>query len=161
MLWARAWSFLLVLFVMMPWALAQSYCVTKNGARLRRTASAQAAVTWQVPQFMPLAGTGKKQGSWIEVRDMDDQVHWVNGAEVTTKQTCLVVKVKLARLRQGPGKSFQASEMGMADRYMAFRDLGGEDGWTQVEDAEGEKAWISLDSIWKPVRRTRVSFTSE
>lgn len=157
MIWARAFVFLLSLTCVSV-AFGQAYCVTKSGARLKKTSSPKSPTSWRVPQYMPLQGTGKRKGAYLEVKDVDGQVHWVNRSEVTTSKICVVVRVQLSRLRQGPGKSFQASPLGLADRYMAFLDLGGEDGWTQVEDEEGEKAWISVDHVWKPVRKTRVSF---
>lgn len=157
MIRVRAIVLLLSLFIAEA-VCAQAYCVTKSGARLRKTASAKAATSWRVPRYMPLQGTGKRQGAFLEVKDVDGQLHWVQRNEVTTAKTCVVVRVQLSRLRQGPGKSFQASQLGLADRYMAFLDLGGEEGWTQIEDEDGEKAWIAIDHIWKPVRRTRVSF---
>lgn len=110
---------------------------------------------------MPLAGTGKRQSGFIEVNDVDGQVHWVSGRDVSTAMTCVTVRARTSRLRLGPGKSFQASPLGIADRYTSFVDLGGEEGWTQVQDEDGEKAWVSLDHIWKPVRKTRMSFDGQ
>lgn len=138
--------------------MAQSLCTTKSGVRLRKSASPKAAVTWKVPRHMPLLGTGKRQGNWLEVKDVDGQTHWVTTADVSRRSNCVVVKSKVSRLRTGPGSSYQASPMGLADRYSAFLDLGGEDGWTQVEDEDGETAWVNLDHLWKPTQRTRVSF---
>lgn len=157
MIRARAFLLFSILFGFES-AIAQAYCVNKAGVRLRKTASIKAPVSWKVPRFMPLQGTGKRQSGWLEVKDVDNQVHWVQSNEVSSKPTCVVVRVNMSRLRQGPGKTFQASPLGLADRYMAFQDLGGEEGWTQVEDEDGEKAWISIDHIWKPLRRTRMSF---
>ena len=137
MIRAHAFLFLFIVFASGS-AFAQAFCVSKPGVRLRKTASIKAPITWKVPRFMPLQGTGKRQGGWIEVRDVDSQTHWVTSSEVTTQQTCVVVRVGQTRLRQGPGKSFQASPLGLADRYMAFQDLGGEEGWTQIEDEDGE-----------------------
>lgn len=148
----------LFIFGIFQTAMAQSYCVTKSGVRLRKAANIKAAVSWKVPRYMPLSGTGKRRGKFLEVKDVDNQLHWVQTNDVTTAKTCVVVKVSTTRLRQGPGRSFQASSLGLADRYMAFLDLGGEDGWTQIEDEDGEKAWVSVDHTWKPLRKTRVSF---
>ncbi len=107
---------------------------------------------------MPLQATGKRQAGWIEVRDVDQQVHWVHESDITGQWTCAVVRIKSSRLRLGPGKHFQPSPLGLSDKYSTFLDLGGEDGWAQVENEEGEKAWIDLDHVWKPTRKTRLSF---
>ena len=150
---------LLLLAFVVPTAGAQSLCVTHGGAGLRRSPSSKAPVTWKVPKYMPLQGTGKRQsGGWIEVRDLDGQTHWVPSREVTTAWSCVVVRTRSTRLRMGPGKQFQPSPLGLADKYAAFLDLGGEDGWVQIENDEGEKGWANMDHLWKPARKTRMSF---
>ena len=110
---------------------------------------------------MPLQATGEKKGTWIEVSDVDGQKHWVSSHDVSTRLTCLVVSSKRARLRSGPGSKFETAPAGIADRYTPFVDLGGEDGWTMVEDEMGQRSWINLDQTWKAHRRFRVSFDSQ
>lgn len=138
---------------------AQSLCAHKPGTQLRRSPSATAPVTWRVPKYMPLMATGKRQaGAWLEVRDLDGQTHWVPRNRVTSNLSCIVVKAKATRLRMGPGKQFQPSPIGLAEKYAAFLDLGGEDGWTQIENDDGEKGWVNMDHIWRPLMRTRMTF---
>lgn len=137
---------------------AQGLCASKSGVVLRRAPSAKAAVSWRVPKYMPLMGTGKRQNGLMEVKDVDNQTHWVDARQVVGNMNCVVVRTKSTRLRMGPGKQFQPSPLGLADRYMAFLDLGGEDGWTQVENDEGEKGWVNMDHLWKPSRLMRMSF---
>lgn len=141
--------------------LAQSYCINKDGVKLKATPSSKANTSWQVPKYMPLQGTGKKSGSYLEVIDLDQQVHWVQKKDVSTKMSCLVVKSKNTKLRTGPGTKYPQSPAGVADKYAAFKDLGGEDGWTQVEDDLGAKSWINLDKTWKASSRMRMSFDGE
>jgi SH3-like domain-containing protein len=107
---------------------------------------------------MPLSITGKKQGPWIEVTDVDGQTHWANKRDVSSRMSCVVVKTNTTKLRAGPGKTFDMAGLGVVDKYSAFLDLGGEDGWTQVVDDAGEKAWVNLDHIWKPSKKLRMSF---
>lgn len=102
--------------------------------------------------------TGKRQGSMVEVKDVDGQSHWVDPRQMTGSWNCVVVRAKSTRLRMGPGKQFQPSPLGLADRYSSFLDLGGEDGWTQIENDEGEKGWVNMDHLWKPSKRLRMSF---
>ena len=142
-------------------AYAQSFCVNKPGAVLRSAPQGSAPPSWKVPKFMPLLGTGEKKGSWYEVTDIDGQKHWANVHDVSTQMACVVVKVKKARIRTGPGNNFETSSNGVADRYSAFIDQGGEDGWTQVEDEMGQKGWVNLDQVWKPHRKMRMSFDGE
>lgn len=137
---------------------AQAYCVSKAGARLRRAPTGRSEITWRVPKYMPLSATGKRQSGWVEVRDVDNQIHWAQESDLTGQWSCAVVSTKTTRLRLGPGKHFQPSPLGVTDKYSTFLDLGGEDGWTQVENDEGDKAWANLDHLWKPTRKTRMSF---
>lgn len=137
---------------------ALAICISKSGARLRRAPTGRAEISWRVPKYMPLQVTGKRQSGWVEVRDVDNQVHWAQESDLSNQWTCAVVRTRTTRLRQGPGKHFQPSPLGQIDKYTTFVDLGGEDGWTQVENEEGEKGWANLDHLWKPTRRTRLSF---
>lgn len=155
---ARLTVFLIFIFTFSIPLWAQSFCTNRGGVRLRRSANPKAEVSWRVARNMPLQGTGKRHGRWLEVRDVDGQKHWVASSDVSRQANCIVIKSRTSRLRTGPGSDFQASPLGQVDRYSTFVDLGGEDGWTQVEDDEGEKAWVNLDHVWKPSRRTRMSF---
>lgn len=60
---------------------------------------------------------------------------------------------------KGPGPKFEKADL--AEQGMVFMDMGGEDGWTQVQNAEGKRAWINLDHTWKPAARVRMSFSPE
>lgn len=137
---------------------AQAYCVSKPGAKLYSQPTAKSPVSWRVPKFMPLFGTGKKQGQFREVNDVDGQLHWVKSNDISSRMSCIVVKTNTTTLRAGPGKKFEPAYLGVVDRYAAFLDLGGEDGWTQVQDDTGEKAWVNLDHTWKPAKKYRMSF---
>jgi len=94
----------------------------------------------------------------LEVTDLENEKHWVNKSEVSTRTICLVVKASITTLRTGPGDHYPRSPAGYADRYSAFQDLGGEDGWTNVVSETGEKAWINLDTTWKPSRTMKMKF---
>jgi SH3-like domain-containing protein len=142
-------------------SLAQAYCVTKPATKLRAAPDGRAAVSWKAPKFMPLQATGKKQGMWIEVVDLDGQQHWAHKNDLSKKLNCIVVKVASTKLRAGPGKKYELVHLGVVDKYASFLDLGGEDGWTQVQDESGEKAWLDLDHTWKPAKKLRMSFESQ
>ncbi len=155
--WVLVLQFFILVFVVD--ANAQSLCASKPGVVLRRNPTSKASVSWKVPKYMPFMATGKRQGSgWLEVKDVDGQSHWVEGRLMTNSWNCVVVRTKSTRLRMGPGKQFQPSPLGLADRYTAFLDLGGEDGWTQIENDDGEKGWVNMDHLWKPSRRMKMSF---
>jgi SH3-like domain-containing protein len=137
---------------------AQNFCVMKSGASLRRTPSTSGPLAWKAPKYMPLQGTGKSQSGWVEVKDVDGDVSWISGNDVSSKVMCLVVQARMTRARTGPGRQFQSSTIGLVEKYAAFKELGGEEGWTEVESDEGEKGWVNIDHMWKPTRKMRMSF---
>lgn len=140
---------------------AQSTCVHRSGAILRSAPQATAPMSWKVPKYMPLAMTGQSRTGYIEVIDVDGQKHWASTKDVNSRLKCLVVAARKSKLRTGPGGEFAIAHAGVADKYSTFVDLGGEDGWTQVQDEMGDKAWINLDHVWKPSRRLRMSFEAD
>jgi len=141
---------------------AQSFCVKKNGVNLYQGPKTSSAVSWTVGKNMPLQGTGEKKGSFVEVEDLDGQIHWIKRGDVSTKNRCLVIQVRSTRLRQGSGKNSPMAEMANMTKYSPFKDLGGEEGWTLIEDDTGAKAWVNLDHVWKPMgKRLRMSFEND
>jgi len=149
----------LMCFASMSWA--DSLCVTKSGAVLRAEPQEKALMSWQVPKYMPLKSTGSRQNGFAEVIDVDGERHWASLRDVSAKMKCLVVRTRRSKLRTGPGINFAPSDLGVADRYGTFIDMGGEDEWTQVQDELGGRAWISLDHVWKPQKRMRMSFEAD
>ena len=137
---------------------AQVYCVEKAGAKLFLKPSDKGKPLWRAPLYTPLMGTGNRIKNMIEVTDMDSKKYWVNKNFLSGKVSCLAVRVKKTLLRTGPGLSYQAAKVKQAGRYEAFVDLGGEDGWTQIQDETGNKSWVNLDQVWKPKNKMRISF---
>lgn len=142
-------------------AFSQSYCVKKPATQLRYAPRMKAKVSWRVPKYMPLQGTGKKKKPFVEVVDVDGKTHWVLESDITKQWSCLVVKSKMASLRDGPGLNFNAAKIPQVDKYTAFLDLGGEDGWALVEMETGQQSWVDLDRTWRPRSRIRMSFEAE
>jgi uncharacterized protein YgiM (DUF1202 family) len=138
---------------------AQSFCVKNDNTLLHAKPSKKSAVSWRVSKFMPLQGTGKSKSGYIQVADVDGQLHWVLRKNVRHSNKCVVISTRRGVLRSGPGTHFSALENLPGERYSSYRDLGGEDGWTQVQDSHGRKGWINMDLIWKPIdSRFRMSF---
>lgn len=139
----------------------QPYCVRTPGAKLWQKPAYKSKSLWKVVRFTPLLGTGKKKGPFLEVTNVDGNKFWIQKKDVSTKMSCLAVKTKKAALRKGPGESFELAEKKTAEKHEAFRDLGGEDGWTLVQNEEGEVSWVELSKTWKPKSRIRISFEDE
>jgi hypothetical protein len=142
-------------------AYADSYCVRKAGSSLYEGPSETSKVILKAPIYTPLLGTGIQKNKMIEVTDVDSKKYWVSKKSVSTKISCVVVRVKKSKLRSGPGTDFAMTKNKVASKYAAFVDLGGEDGWTQVRDQSGEKAWVDMDNVWKPMSKMRISFDGD
>lgn len=139
---------------------AAAVCVSKKTTVARASGSSKAKEVGEYRKFTPLKWSGKKEGPWIEVSDYSGQTSWIRRKDVSFNTTCVVVRVGKSRLRTGPGKDFPAAQL--SEKGWAFKDLGGEDGWTQVESEDGTKAWVNLDHTWKPSNRTmRLSFEKD
>jgi hypothetical protein len=139
-------------------AFAHNYCVKTPGAKLRWKPDVRQKAVWRAMRFTPLLGSGKMRGAFLEVTNVDGTTFWIHKSDVTSRYSCLVVKVKRTTLRKGPGNNFGSAKTAFAEKHEAFRDLGGEDGWTLVQDEMGEVSWISLDQTWKPKSKIRLSF---
>ena len=113
----------------------------------------------KINQYTPLSWTGKQEGRWLEVRNMSGQTFWMRQKDLTSSMNCLSVRVDQSRMYSGPGPDFEKAEI--AKKGDVFVDLGGEDGWTQVQSSDGKKAWINLDHIWRPAARMRMTFSPE
>lgn len=88
---------------------------------------------------------------------MEGATAFIARKDLSFGMKCLTVRVGKTRLRSGPGKDFKAAQL--SEKGESFLDLGGEDGWTQVQNPKGEKAWINLDHTWAPTsRKMRMSF---
>ncbi len=111
------------------------------------------------PRYSPLKWTGKKEGSWFEVQTIDNFTYWVARKDLSFKMNCLIVFVNKSVLYAGPGPKY--GKVDVVEKGVVFQDLGGEDGWTQVQHRDGRKAWINLDHTWKPASIMRMSFPAE
>lgn len=131
-------------------------CVSALVTGLKTHAKKDSAEIAKLKKYTPLKLTGKKDGSWVESQDFSGRVGWVNSRDLSRKLQCVSVQVDRSGLRSGPGKEYALDST--VSRGTSFLDLGGEDGWTRVQDADGHIAWINLDHLWRPTLRLRMSF---
>ena len=95
--------------------------------------------------FKPL----KRQSGWVQVQDVDGDIHWIHSKLVTGKFRCAVVKVRRANLRTGPSSSYGVhAKYPKAEKYESFRVLRFKDKWAQLTDDYGDKFWIYRDLVW-------------
>ncbi|MGE0762431.1 MAG: SH3 domain-containing protein [Bdellovibrionales bacterium] len=152
----RLGLFLLALcFVVDP---ARALCVSAYQTRLRAEPNAGAKITWVVGRYMPLAEI-ERRGGWYKVRDMDGDVHWALVSELSGRERCVVVKVRSAELRTGPGVKQPLADVQTVDRYTAFKRLEADpENWYRVEDEVGNRYWIAATQVWRATTVSRIGF---
>ncbi len=137
---------------------ANALCVNAFTTRLRAEPSGSGKVTWVVGKYMPLVELERK-GNWIKVRDLDGDVHWAAGGDLTGRERCVVVKATAASLRTGPGTKFPFADIQMVDRYTAFKRVEAEpEDWYKVEDESGSTYWVSASQVWRATTVSRIGF---
>ncbi len=132
-------------------------CVLAKNAQLRKGPGTHFPVTWAVGQYMPFLKVGEKNG-WAQVKDLDNQTHWVIARVLTQRFGCAVVKTKQARLRRGPSPRSPASEPELVDRYTPFKKIDREGSWVRVQDDHKTEYWVSESQLWIPTVKTTVTF---
>ncbi len=136
---------------------ASALCVSSSVANLRSGPSTKYKVTWTVGKYMPLLQVSRK-GSWIKVKDLDGEAHWIHRNLITNDYDCLVVRSIISNLRTGPGPSNKLAFIKFADRFTPFRKLDRRGNWLLVEDDYKSRAWIYDRNVWEPLRRSRIEF---
>jgi len=156
--WRTLSFFVLLLAPLVPlFSWADPVCVSVERANLRKGPGTQFPVSWTVGQFMPLNKIDQK-GAWYKVEDLDREVHWISSSMVSTRFSCVVVRRKIASLRQGAGSGFPVTEPSFADKYTPFKKTDRDGAWIQVEDEYKGKFWVNENQVWIPVMRARISF---
>lgn len=110
-------------------------------------------------KYTPLFWTGEKEKGWLKVEDMRGNPLLIRKKDISFNMKCVAVHVGKSRLRKGPGSQYEQAPV--AKRGDGFLDLGSEDGWIQVMNNKGEKAWINIDHTWRPTSRMRMKFEPE
>jgi uncharacterized protein YgiM (DUF1202 family) len=149
----------LMTFIFMTSSASLAACVRAKKASFRKNPTTKSREIYSVAKYTPFLPTGKKEKGYQQVQDMDGKIGWIRSRDLTWRWNCLAVKVHKTKLRSGPGTQFSSAET--AVKGEPFLDLGGEDGWVQIQNADGEKQWVNLDHIWKPREAMRMSFEAE
>jgi uncharacterized protein YgiM (DUF1202 family) len=137
---------------------ARALCVSAFQTRLRAEASSSAKITWVVGRYMPLVEVERK-GGWIKVKDLDSDSHWVPASDVTARERCVVVKVRITNLRTGPSANNPLADIHAVDKYTAFKRLEADpEDWYHVEDEAGQKYWVNADHVWRATTVSRIGF---
>ncbi|PIS10611.1 MAG: hypothetical protein COT73_08405 [Bdellovibrio sp. CG10_big_fil_rev_8_21_14_0_10_47_8] len=149
-------SLLLVFFFFEPAFAQTSACVKSKEAVLRSSMEKKGIEVGKATQYTPFSLTGKTKRNWLEAKDLNGRKVWIRRGDVSYTLSCISVRVNKTRLYKRPTKKSEKGKL--ARRGDSFLDLGGEDGWLQVQTKAGDIRWINLDHIWRPTAKMRMSF---
>lgn len=127
---------------------ASAACVHVPEANLRQGPSTTYDKSWEVYKYMPLKKIGQK-GSWYKVEDVDGDTHWIFGRLLSTRLRCAVVSADKVNVRSGPGTNYEATALSPVDKYYAFKVVGEDGGWVEVEDEFQNRGWIAESLLWQ------------
>lgn len=135
-------------------------CVASTKTSFRKFPKGKSKEIYSASKYFPFMPTGKRENGYTQVQDMDGKMGWIRSRDLNWHWNCVAVRVHKSKLRSGPGNEFSSAET--ADKGSSFLDLGGEDGWTQVQNSNGERQWVNLDHVWRPRESSmRMSFEAE
>lgn len=123
---------------------AEYVTVIKDGVNVRATPSTSGEVHWEVFKNFPLKVIGRK-GKWVNTEDFEGDTGWIY-SPLLQKDRQVIVKVKKANLRVGPGKNYEISATAL---YGVVFTPGRVDGkWLQVTHLDGTKGWLHKSLVW-------------
>lgn len=127
-----------------PCQAAEYVTVIKDGVNVRSGPSTKNEVHWEVFKNFPLKVLERK-GDWVHTEDFEGDTGWIYGP-LLQKDRQVIVKVKKANLRVGPGKNYEIVATAL---YGVVFTPGRTDGnWLQVTHQDGTKGWIHSSLVW-------------
>ena len=136
---------------------ADPVCVMTERANLRKGPGGEFPLALTVGQFTPFLKLSQK-GGWSEVLDLDNEIYWVSNSVLSTRINCVVVKSKVATLRQAASASSPTAELAFADRYTPFKKVERDGAWIKLQDEYKATSWVHESNVWIPMMRAKVSF---
>ena len=123
---------------------AEYMTVVKDGVNVRSGPSTKNEVYWEVFKDFPVKVV-KKKGDWYQTKDFEGDIGWIYGPLLTKKKK-VIVKVKKANMRVGPGKNYEIIATAL---YGVVFTPGRSDGnWLQVTHSDGTKGWLHKSLLW-------------
>ena len=140
---ARWTSGLLLCAASAAWA-QELVSIRVEAGNLRAAPGMSGEVLWQLARGYPLEVLGR-QGRWLRVRDFEGDEGWV-ASYITGPQPHHVVRVRAARLRQGPGEGYPEVGLAVYGQVLQTELRGAE--WVRVGRPQDGAAWVARDLLW-------------
>ncbi|WP_295505485.1 SH3 domain-containing protein [Accumulibacter sp.] len=121
--------------------------VSINGSivNMRSGPGTRSDVLWELKRGYPLQVL-KRKGSWLQVRDFENDKGWVARA-LTNRTPHYIVKAPVANMRSGPGTRYRI--VGKSERYDLLRTRATRGDWVRVERLDdGVKGWVAKRLLW-------------
>ena len=125
----------------------EALCIQNERANLRKGPGTNHKKLWEVFKYMPFKQLGNKD-AWKRIQDVDGDIYWIYGPLTTQKYKCAVIKNNKTNLRTGPGTNFPKVPWSPVPKFFSMKVLKIEKNWVQIEDIDGDKAWIYRPLVW-------------
>lgn len=128
-------------------ALASMASVGKNNVNVRNAPSLQADVLYQLHLGYPVE-VRKTKGSWVKIKDWDDNTGWVYRPLINRKVHTALVIPEVVNIRKGPGLKYGVVEQAEGGEiYKIFKEKGD---WLKIGYYLENQAigWVRSDMVW-------------
>jgi SH3-like domain-containing protein len=139
----------LLLFSCQDVALAEMVAVAGEDINMRSGPGTKNEVLWKMGTGFPLE-VMKRSGDWIQVRDFEGSVGWVQKNTVN-KKPHLVVKANKgsnASINVRSEPNTKAKVVAQAKYGVVFRKLEKKGDWIKVELGQGVTGWVDTNLLW-------------
>ncbi len=123
---------------------AEYVSVKRDGVNIRSGPNTNQEILWEVFKNFPLKVVNH-QAKWAQVVDFEGDQGWIY-SPLLSKTKTVIVKVKTANMRVGPGKNYEVSAT--VKYSVVFKVLEIEGDWVKVVHDDGTSGWIYSKLLW-------------
>jgi SH3-like domain-containing protein len=118
--------------------------VTADIANIRSGPGTGFDILWEVQKYHPILVL-KKEGSWYQFRDFENDVGWIH-ASLVSNTPAVITKSLKCNIRKGPGTRYGIAFT--VENGVPFRVLDRKGKWLKVQHADGDRGWIHRSLVW-------------
>ncbi|MCK5436780.1 MAG: SH3 domain-containing protein [Desulfobulbaceae bacterium] len=142
--WQGLAIFVIAIFFSSSSFAAEYISVKKDGVNIRSGPNTNTEILWEVFKDFPLQVLERK-GKWIRIRDFEGDKGWIY-SQLASKTKTVIVKVKTANMRVGPGKNYEI--MATVKYGVVFKPVGKDGSWIKLSHEDGTTGWMFNTLIW-------------